>query len=147
MVAVGFTLLAFRLYGAARGLSTDEAMERRFPAVRRILANKYYVDELYDATVIRGTWGLARSLFRFDAGFIDGVLVHGARNVTLISSMMSGFFDKYVVDGLVNLTAAVLDLFSRLFRRLQTGYVGSYALVLAVGMFALVAVYMLLGRG
>ncbi len=147
VVAVGFTWLAFQLYGAARGLSTDESFERRLPAARRVLANKYYVDELYDATVIRGTWGLARSLFRFDAGFIDGVLVHGARNVTLISSMMSGFFDKYVVDGLVNLTAAVLDLFSRLFRRLQTGYVGSYALVLVVGMFALVAVYMLVNRG
>ncbi len=139
--------LAFRLYGGARGLAADEAWERRTPAVRLLLANKYYVDELYDATVVRGTWGLARSLFRFDAGFIDGVLVHGARNITLLSSMMSGFFDKYVVDGLVNLTAAVLDGFSRLFRRLQTGYVGSYALVLAVGMFALVAVYMLLNRG
>jgi NADH-quinone oxidoreductase subunit L len=75
------------------------------------------------------------------------MLVHGARNLTLMSSMISGFFDKYVVDGLVNLTAVILDAFSRLFRRLQTGYVGSYALVLVVGMFALVAVYMLLERG
>jgi NADH-quinone oxidoreductase subunit L len=147
VIALAGIGLAMRLYGGARGLAADEAWERRTPAVRGLFANKYYVDELYDATVVRGTWGLARSLFRFDAGFVDGVLVHGARNVTLISSMMSGFFDKYVVDGLVNLTAAVLDLFSRLFRRLQTGYVGSYALVLAVGMFALVAVYMLLERG
>jgi len=62
-------------------------------------------------------------------------------------AMLSGLFDKYVVDGLVNLMASVLDLFSRLFRRLQTGYVGNYAFVLAVGMFALVAVYMFLNRG
>jgi len=151
MVAVAIALigigLAFRLYGRTRGLAADEAWERRLPAVRLLFANKYYVDELYDATVVRGTWGLARLLHRFDAGFIDGVLVHGARNLTLFSSTVSGFFDKYVVDGLVNLTATILDAFSRLFRRLQTGYVGSYALVLAAGMFALVAVYMLLYRG
>jgi NADH-quinone oxidoreductase subunit L len=147
IIALAGIWLAMRLYGGTRGLSADEAWERRLPAVRVLMANKYYVDEFYDATVIRGTWGLARALFRFDAGFIDGVLVHGARNLTLLSSMMSGFFDKYVVDGLVNLTAAVLAGFSRLFRRLQSGYVGSYALVLAAGMFALVAVYMLLNRG
>ena len=63
------------------------------------------------------------------------------------SAMLSGFFDKYVVDGLVNLVATALDGFSRVFRRLQTGYVSNYALVLAVGMFALVAVYMLIYRG
>jgi NADH-quinone oxidoreductase subunit L len=147
-VVVAFTgvLLARKVY-LRSGTAADEAWARRLPAVHRVLANKYYVDELYDGTVVKGTWGLARSLFRFDAGVIDGLLVHGARNVTLVSSTVSGFFDKYVVDGLVNLTAAILDLFSRLFRRLQTGYVGSYALVLAAGMFALIAVYMLLNRG
>jgi NADH-quinone oxidoreductase subunit L len=147
VVAVTGILLAGRLYGRRRGLATEEAWERHLPAVRRILANKYYVDELYDATVVRGTWALAYALYLFDVKVIDGMLVHGARNLTLISSMISGFFDKYVVDGLVNLTGAVLDAFSRLFRRLQSGYVGSYALVLAVGMFALVAVYMLVNRG
>jgi NADH-quinone oxidoreductase subunit L len=147
VVASGFTYLAFRLYGAAKGLSTDVAMERRFPAAHRVLSNKYYVDELYDKTVIGGTWGLARTLFRFDAGFIDGLLVNGTRNATVTLAMLSGLFDKYVVDGLVNLVATILDGFSRLFRRLQTGYVSNYALVLAVGMFALVAVYMLIYRG
>jgi NADH-quinone oxidoreductase subunit L len=139
--------LAFRLYGGRRGLATEEVWERRLPVPHRVLSNKYFVDELYERTVIGGTWGLARTLFRFDAGFIDGFLVNGARNATVAFSMVSGFFDKYVVDGLVNLTANVLDLFSRLFRRLQTGYVGNYALVLAVGMFALVAIYMFLNRG
>ena len=68
---------------ATAGSATDEAWAARFPAVHRVLANKYYVDELYDATVVRGTWAPARGLFRFDAGVIDGVLVNGARNVTV----------------------------------------------------------------
>jgi NADH-quinone oxidoreductase subunit L len=135
-----------RLFGGTRGLSADEAFERRMPAVRLLFANKYYVDELYDKTVIGGTWALARLLYRFDAGIVDG-LVNGVRNLTVTFAMISGFFDKYVVDGLVNLTATILDAFSKLFRRLQTGYVSNYALVLAAGMFALVVVYMVLHRG
>jgi hypothetical protein len=38
----------------------------------------------------------------------------------------------------------VLGLGGRLFRRVQTGYVSNYALVLAAGMFALVCVFVLM---
>jgi NADH-quinone oxidoreductase subunit L len=138
--------LAWRIWGQ-RGIAGEEGVVGRFPAAHRVLENKYYVDELYDATVIRGFWATARGLFRFDAGFIDGFLVNGTRNVTVHAfSLGSSLFDKYVVDGLVNLTGRTLDGFSRGFRRLQTGYVANYALLLAMGMFALI-VYMVLRRG
>ena len=138
-------LLAWRLYGGKRGLATETAWETRLPAPHRVLANKYYVDELYDKTVIRGTWGLGRGLFRFDAGFIDGLLVNGiGRNFTVTLSMLSSFFDKYVVDGLVNFSGVVTSLFSKGFRRVQTGSVSNYAMVLAVGLFAMVCVYLVL---
>ena len=144
-IAVGGWLLARRIYGGDRGLATDEAFEARVPAVQRTLANKYYVDELYDATVIRGFWATARSLFRFDAGFIDGFLVNGVRNVTVeFFSLLSGLFDKFVVDGLVNGVGNTLAWGSRKFRRVQTGFVSNYALVLAAGMFALVCAFLLL---
>jgi NADH-quinone oxidoreductase subunit L len=139
-------LLAWRIWGR-KGIAGEEAVVGRFPAAHRVLENKYYVDELYDATVIRGFWATARGLFRFDAGFIDGFLVNGTRNVTVHAfSLGSSLFDKYVVDGLVNLTGRILDGFSRGFRRLQTGYVANYALILVMGMFALI-VYMMLRRG
>jgi NADH-quinone oxidoreductase subunit L len=102
-----------------------------------VLSNKYYVDELYDATVVRGTWGLARQLSRFDAGVIDG-LVNFSRHFTVVTALLSGFFDRYVVDGLVNLVGWVLAQSSRVFRRVQTGLVSQYALVVAVGVLALV---------
>jgi NADH-quinone oxidoreductase subunit L len=138
--------LAWRIWGR-KGIAGEEAVVGRFPAAHRVLENKYYVDELYDATVIRGFWATARGLFRFDAGFIDGFLVNGTRNVTVHAfSLGSSLFDKYVVDGLVNLTGRILDGFSRGFRRLQTGYVANYALILVMGMFALI-VYMMLRRG
>ena len=83
----------------------------------------------------------------FDAIFIDGFLVHGARNLALAVSRTSSLFDKFVVDGIVNGVGSILNGFSALFRRVQTGYVSNYALVMAVGMFALVCLYLVLQRG
>ncbi|HVG09804.1 MAG TPA: NADH-quinone oxidoreductase subunit L [Thermoanaerobaculia bacterium] len=144
-IAVGGWLLARRIYGGDRGTATDDAFEARMPAVQRTLANKYYVDEIYDATVIRGFWAACRRLFRFDAGFIDGFLVNGVRNVTVeFLSLASSLFDKFVVDGLVNGVGNTLAWGSRKFRRVQTGFVSNYALVLAAGMFALVCAFLLL---
>jgi NADH-quinone oxidoreductase subunit L len=144
-IAFGGWLLARRIYGGERGLAADQAFESRLPAVHRTLANKYWVDELYDATVIRGFWAACRSLFRFDAGFIDGILVNGTRNVVVdFLSLLSGLFDKFVVDGLVNGVGNTLAWGSRQFRRVQTGFVSNYALVLAAGMFALVFAFLLL---
>jgi NADH-quinone oxidoreductase subunit L len=133
--------IAWRVYGGPRGVAGGESWAARYPAVHRVLVNKYYVDELYEVTVVRGTWATARNLFRFDAGFIDGFLVNGSRNVTVATSFLSGFFDKYVVDGLVNFVGWILQVGSRFFRRLQTGVVSQYALVVAVGMFVLVCFY------
>jgi NADH-quinone oxidoreductase subunit L len=136
-VAVGGILFARRAWGGATGLAAEEAFARRLPSVHRVLSNKYYVDELYDATVVRGTWGLARLLSRFDAAVVDG-LVNFSRHFTVVVALLSGFFDRYVVDGLVNLVGYALAQSSRVFRRVQTGLVSQYALVVAVGVLALV---------
>ena len=144
-ISLGVALLgiwvAKRVWGDDRGLSGDQACERRWGIPHRILTNKYYVDELYDATVVRGTWSLAGLLARFDAIVIDGFLVNGSRHVTVAVALLSGFWDKYVVDGLVNLVGWFLRLFSRFFRALQGGLVSQYALVMAVGLFVLVCFY------
>ena len=133
--------VAWKVYGGRRGLEGGRHWAERFPAIHRLLVNKYWVDEAYDATVVKGTWGLARWLFRFDSGFIDGILVNGTRNVIVGSAYISGFFDKYVVDGLVNLTAWVLQLGSRFLRTFQSGVVSQYALFMAMGVFTMVCLY------
>jgi NADH-quinone oxidoreductase subunit L len=142
-VAAFGILLAWRLYGADKGLSGDEGFMARFPTLYRLLENKYWVDELYDATVVKGTWAAARGLFRFDASFIDGFLVNGLRHLVVATSLLSGFFDKYVVDGLVNFSAWLMKAGSRAFRGLQTGVVSQYALVLGLGAFILVVYFAL----
>ncbi|MEE2775538.1 MAG: NADH-quinone oxidoreductase subunit L [Acidobacteriota bacterium] len=143
-VAAGGIFLARRNYGGDVGLGLGEGWAKRYPGIHRVLVGKYYVDELYDKTVVGGTWSLARLLYRFDAAIIDGVFVNGARHFTVGVALLSGFFDKYVVDGLVNWMAWLLQQFSLMLRKVQTGLVSQYALVVVIGVLALVAMVVIL---
>jgi NADH-quinone oxidoreductase subunit L len=87
--------------------------------VGRVLANKYYVDELYDATVVRPTYSVSRSLLwrGVDTGIIDGLLVNG-------SALLARF---------VGWTGS----------QLQSGQTGTYAWVLVLGVIAVLGAFTL----
>jgi NADH-quinone oxidoreductase subunit L len=140
-VAIGVLgiFLAYRFY--VRDPSISERLAARFAGAHRVLTNKYYVDEAYDATVIRGTMGSARGLWSVDRNVVDGA-VNGTGKLTVITSWLSGLTDRSVVDGLVNAVARVIQEASFTFRRLQTGLVQNYALLMLFGVFALVTVYL-----
>jgi NADH-quinone oxidoreductase subunit L len=144
-VALLGIFVAWRVWGR-HGLAGEERVAARLGGLHRLFAAKYYVDELYDATAVRGTWASAHALSRFDATVIDGI-VNGWRHLTVAVALLSGFFDKYFVDGLVNLTGALAQAGSRGFRRLQTGLVSQYALVFAVGIFVLACCYLFVLEG
>jgi len=105
------------------------------------LSNKYYVDELYDATIVSGTFGAGRSLWTVDRNVVDGA-VNGTSWVTVVSAWFSGLTDRTVVDGLVNLVGWIVQESSHAFRRVQTGLVQNYAMVMLFGIFAFVTVYL-----
>jgi NADH-quinone oxidoreductase subunit L len=138
-IAAAGIFLATRFY--VRDPSIADRLARRWAAGHAVLFNKYYVDEAYDATVIRGTMAGARGLWAVDRGVVDGA-VNGAGNLTVITSWLSGLTDKSVVDGLVNAVARVIEEASFSFRRLQTGLVQNYALLMLVGVFAFVTMYL-----
>jgi NADH-quinone oxidoreductase subunit L len=138
-IAVAAILLALRIYRA--GPERGAALAGRFPRLHALLVHKAWVDEIYDATIVRGTWGLSRLAAKFDAGAIDRGMVEGAGRLTVFGSWASGLFDRHVVDGLVNLSAWLLDRFSRSLRRVQTGAVSNYAFALALSAFVLVCLY------
>jgi NADH-quinone oxidoreductase subunit L len=104
--------------------------------------NKYYVDELYDATAVKGTIASSRGLWTFDRKVIDGA-VDGSGWMTRLAAWLSHMFDKYVVDGLVNLVGWTSHEGSFGLRRLQTGLVQNYALVMILGVFVFLTVYLL----
>jgi len=103
--------------------------------------NKYWVDELYGWAVTRRTMDLARAVYRFDSGIVDGI-VNGLAWLSRQFSRIVGAFDKYFVDGLVNTVAAfIMRLMSPLFRAAQTGFTQNYALVMVFGLMVAVAVF------
>ena len=79
---------------------------RRFAAPYRLLWNKYYVDEVYNAVVVQPLVGGSRFLWRvFDVGFIDGMVNGSGR-------MMRGFagFLRPIQNGLAGSYAAAIML-------------------------------------
>jgi NADH-quinone oxidoreductase subunit L len=81
-------------------------------------------------------------LFTFDRRIVDGA-VDGSASLTQIASWFSHMSDKYVVDGGVNLLAWTVGRSSFLLRRIQTGLVQNYALLMVLGLFAFLTVFLL----
>ena len=119
----------------------SESLAQRWAGAHTLLSHKYYVDELYNATVISGTFGSGDVLWAVDRTVVDGA-VNGAANLTKAGSLLSGFSDRTFVDGLVNLVGWIVQESSLAFRRVQTGLVQNYALLMLFGIFVSVGVYL-----
>jgi NADH-quinone oxidoreductase subunit L len=119
----------------------SDRLAERWAGAHRTLSHKYYVDELYNATVISGTFAAGTGLWAVDRTVVDGA-VNGTGRLTVISSWFSGLTDRTVVDGLVNLVGWIVQESSLAFRRVQTGLVQNYALLMLFGIFAFVGVYL-----
>jgi NADH-quinone oxidoreductase subunit L len=102
--AVGI-VLAFVMYGTSA--KAVEKMNEEPVGLRNLLWNKWYVDEAYDATIVKPTASLANGLWK-------GV-------------------DTQVIDGTVNGTARLMELWGATIRTIQTGNVQNYAMSFLVG--------------
>jgi NADH-quinone oxidoreductase subunit L len=139
IVAIVGIVAAWRVY--IRRPEISVRLAEKWAAAHRTLSNKYYVDELYDATVVSGTFALGRDLWTFDRRVVDGA-VNGSSWITVISAWFSGLTDRTIVDGLVNLIGRICEEASFWFRKLQTGLVQNYALLMLFGVFAFLTVYL-----
>ncbi len=133
LTTVGATVLMFVL-----GLALAWAMyirrtvdparvATRFSGLYRLFKGKWYIDEIYEATVLR----LNRMLYTA-FGWFDRVVVDGFVNlwslVTRGFSAISGLVDNHVVDGLVNLVGNRTQMFGYVLSVFQTGRVRQYVL-------------------
>jgi NADH-quinone oxidoreductase subunit L len=123
-------LLAFGIY--MLGWVDPDKVAAKFPRLHDFLVNKWYFDELYEATAVNGTKALSRALAWFDLHVVDG-LVNLCAQVAVWVSFLAGKFDNAVVDGAVNGVATVTIESGSFFRRFQTGKLYHYVYILAGG--------------
>jgi len=131
--------IAYRIY--VKDMSIADRMAARFAGAYRVLWNKYYVDELYDALFVNRVKDLGDGLWVFDDAVVDGV-VNGVADSTKRAASSATAFDNRVVDGAVNAVGSDLQMTSHLFRAWQTGYLQNYALIIILGVFIFVSAYL-----
>jgi NADH-quinone oxidoreductase subunit L len=115
----------------------------RFATLYKLLYDKYRIDELYDATVVRGTRALSRGLALFDERVVDGI-VNGVGSATRLVAAIGGGIDRYIIDGAVNGVAWSVRSVGSQARKLQSGVIQNYVLVVFVGVAAIVVLMRLL---
>jgi NADH-quinone oxidoreductase subunit L len=97
-----------------------KAMGARFAGMYKVLLNKYYVDEIYNASVVQPIVAFSRFLWKI--------------------------VDVELIDGAVNGAGRVVRGVGGYLRPIQSGFVGSYAAAIMVGAILIMG-YVLLGGG
>jgi NADH-quinone oxidoreductase subunit L len=116
-VVAAFAGIGLATYYFLRNRAAADALATRFSGLYRVLLNKYYVDEIYDAGVVQpiriasedGLWKVV---------------------------------DVRVIDGAVNGAGEIVGGSSELLRRVQTGSVRAYAASLFVGVVLILGYYL-----
>ncbi len=125
-----------------RRLDIPEKIVQTVPWLHRLVQNKFYVDELYQATVVKGLMVLKDFLALFDQKIVDGI-VNLSGTATKILAFFSGWFDRTFVDGLVNLTGIATGWGGVVLRRAQSGRIQTY-LYYTAGVILVIMLYRLL---
>ncbi|MEZ5991003.1 MAG: NADH-quinone oxidoreductase subunit L [Planctomycetota bacterium] len=128
VIAVGVSVFAFMVYSKPEALGklkklafSGEGDEVRMKPLYKLLLNKYYVDEIYEKTIIGP--------------------------IRIASDVLFVVVDVIVIDLVcVNGSAMLVKASSDLGRRLQTGYVRHYLYAFAVGMVILSGLFLLIAN-
>jgi NADH-quinone oxidoreductase subunit L len=115
-LAVAGIVAAWRVYAADPRRA--DAIGDRFRRAYRVLFNKYYVDELYNATVVQPIVQFSTGLWKI--------------------------FDVKFIDGLVNGAGKTMRGFGGALRPIQTGVTGNYAAAIMIGAIVIIG-YVVLG--
>ncbi|MEW6457046.1 MAG: NADH-quinone oxidoreductase subunit L [Acidobacteriota bacterium] len=141
LAALTGILISWLFYIKKRNL--PEILSQRFKRIYNLLYNKYFVDEIYGKTFVKGTLNMGTFLSEYDLKVIDG-FINGTALFTRETSSSSVLFDNRVVDGLVNFVGKIISIGSIIFRKLQTGLIQNYALAIIFGILIFVTVTLFL---
>jgi NADH-quinone oxidoreductase subunit L len=113
-ITAGLSGIGLAAFVYLREGNLADRVASQFSFVHKVLWNKYYVDELYDAIIVKPTFWVAKN-----------VIVR----VT----------DGKIIEGIVNGVPALIGKISEVLRKVQTGRVQEYASIMAIGTFILIA--------
>ena len=115
-VALAFLGIGLAWHFFLRSPQSADRVASAVAPLYRLLQNKYYVDELYDAAIVRPVVAVSRNV-------------------------LWKVVDVEVIDGAVNGTGGVVETGAAWLRRLQTGSVRVYAASLMVGVVLVLGYY------
>ena len=97
----------------------------------RLLANKYYLDDLYERGIVSNVAGpISRAAYWFNQKVLDGIL-HGVASVARrVAIVVYRDIDQRIVDGTVNASADVTKSAGVTVQPIQSGRVGHYGALL-----------------
>jgi NADH-quinone oxidoreductase subunit L len=113
-VAIAGLLVAYIMY--IKKTELPQKIGSMFQPLHKLLYNKYWIDELYSKTLVQP-------------------VLKASDKVVL------GFIDSKIIEGVVNGVPNLIGAFSRSFRKIQTGMLSNYALVMALGALFIVGYY------
>ena len=109
--------IAIAIYFFLKNRRAADAVAERFAGLYRVLLNKYYVDEIYDAVVVQP--------------------------IRIVSeSALWKVIDARVIDGAVNGVGESIAGLAELLRRMQTGSVRAYAASVFLGVVMILGYYL-----
>jgi len=102
-------VVAYSMYGV--NPKAAESLNEAPTGLRKVLWNKWYVDEIYDAAIVQPFVAMANWFWKF--------------------------FDTEVIDGIVNGAAYLMEDWAKGIRHWQTGNVQNYAMSFLIGAMAI----------
>ena len=115
LAAILVILYAYRKYVTGKAMpERDEELT----GIPKLISNKFYVDEIYEGQITKPVFKL--------------------------SEWFGNFFDKKVVDRVVNVSAESMDTGGKSLRLFQSGNTGSYVFAMVIGIIVLFIIRLLI---
>ncbi len=134
VIAAAIGIYAAYLIYYRGGYEGAKTIRTKISRIHYVVENKYFVDEIYNILIVDSVKVVSYLFSLFDKYVIDGI-VNLAAKITVLFADLDGLIDKYVVDGLVNLVAQGIKYIGERLRSLQTGRIQDYVYIMVSGGF------------
>jgi NADH-quinone oxidoreductase subunit L len=139
LVAVAGVMLAWMVYDKRRIPAEKFTSTPSRAFVHRMLSNRYWIDNAYNAVAYKGYYAMARGWDWFDRNVVDGV-VNAAGKGGILVAKVSDRFDRRAIDGTVNAISLRAVRGGAVLRTGQTGKVQNYGNVVVLGLVLVILV-------